>query len=99
MARRRDAFGTVAQDVRDVLAERPKPKPKRSKATYDLPRAIVKAVNEIAKAEGVARSDAVAWALAELVAQYRAGEVDWTECREPAVRNPRAAWKLVLPDL
>ena len=98
MAKRKDPLATVADDVAAILAERPKPKPKRSKATYDLPKPIVQAVNEIAKAEEVARSDVAAWALWELIRRYRAGEVDWTDHRELATRNPRARWRLVLPD-
>ncbi len=94
---RRDFFQTVGDDLAAVLADRPKPKPKRSKATYDLPRSIIQAVNDIAQAEEVTRSDVVAWALQVFIKRYHAGNVDWTHHRKPAVNNPRATWKLVIP--
>ena len=94
---RRDALTTVTEDIERTLATRPTPKPERSKATYDLPKAIIEDVNEIAAAEEVARSDVVAWAIWELVQRHKAGEVDWTGHRERADRNPRATWKLVIP--
>lgn len=100
---KRESPLTHSEDVQRVLAERKaagldKPPEPRSKATYDLPQSMIAAVNEIAKVEKVTRSDVVAWALAELLAEYRAGRVDWTEHREPAVRNPRAVWKLTIRD-
>ena len=101
---KRDSPLTHSEDVQKVLADRKaagldKPPEARSKATYDLPQPIIAAVNEIARAEKVTRSDVVAWALAELLAEYRAGRVDWTEHREPAIRNPRAVWKLTIREL
>jgi len=97
MAKRKNPLATVAEDTAAILADRPKPKPKRSKATYDLERRLVREVDEIARAESVTRSDVVAWALWELIRSYRAGEIDWTAHREHADRNPRATWKLVIP--
>jgi len=97
MARRTGHLGTVAEDVAAILADRPKLKLRRSKATYDLPKRVIMAVDKIASAEGIARSDVVAWAIADLLRRYRAGEVDWSECKGPS-RSPRTEWKLELPE-
>jgi len=97
MARRDPFTGTVRKDAEQVEFVKP-PEP-RSKATYDLPKQIIGAVNSIAKDENVSRSDVVAWALAELIGAHKAGNVDWTEQRDPAFTNPRAKWKLRLPDI
>ena len=97
MARRMGHLGTVAEDVAAILADRPKLKLRRSKATHDLPQWIIRAVAEIASAEGIARSDVVAWAIADLLRHYQAGEVDWSECKGPS-RSPRTEWKLELPE-
>jgi len=91
---RQDALGTVGDEVKEALSDRPILKRKRSKATYDLPPVIIEVVDEIAQAEEVARSDVVAWAIWELSKSYRAREVDWTDHREHATNNPRATWKL-----
>lgn len=71
-------------------------KQKRPKATYDLPLAMIEAVNATAEQEDVARSDIVAWALAEFLDRYQAGEVDLSESKRPA-RGLRFALKLELP--
>ena len=67
---------------------------KRHKATFDLPKVLIEAIREIAEAERVSRSDLAAWALAEFVLAYRAGEVDLKTHREPATRSPWADWRL-----
>lgn len=69
---------------------------RRSKATYDLPGAMIEGIERIADDESVPRSDVVAWALADFLSRYDAGQVDWRDSKHTAV-SLRWRWKLQLP--
>jgi len=71
-------------------------KERRPKATYDLPLAMMEAVKAAADREQVAQSDIVAYALAEWLDKYAAGEVDLSEHKRPS-RNLRYSLSLELP--
>ena len=68
----------------------------RPKATYDLPLTILAAIEQVVRAESIARSDVVALALVRFLADYQAGKVDLTALKRPA-RSLRYAWKIKLP--
>ena len=69
---------------------------KRPRASYDLPAAMIAAVQDVAGREGVAQSDVVAYALADWLARYEAGEIDLAEHKSPS-RSPRYELSLDLP--
>lgn len=69
---------------------------RRHKATYDLPEPMIAAIDRIADRESIPRSDVVAWAVAELLERFDAGQVDWTPHKRPA-KSLRWAYKLQLP--
>ena len=71
-------------------------KQRRPKGTYDLPLALIEAVDQVATAESIARSDVVALALARFIADYRAGALDLAALKRPA-RSLRYDWKVLLP--
>lgn len=71
-------------------------KQRRPKGTYDLPLPLIEAVEEVATAESIARSDVVALALARFLADYRAGALDLADLKRPA-RSLRYDWKIALP--
>ncbi len=71
-------------------------KQRRPKGTYDLPLALLEAVEKLAAAESIARSDVVALALARLLTDYRAGAIDLANLKRPA-RSLRYDWKVILP--
>lgn len=69
---------------------------RRPRASYDLPAAMITAVQDVAGREQVAQSDIVAYALAEWLARYQAGQVDLTDSKHTS-RSPRYPWTLDLP--
>lgn len=71
-------------------------KQRRPKGTYDLPLALIDAVDQVATAESIARSDVVALALARLLTDYRAGAIDLADLKRPA-RSLRYDYKIILP--
>jgi len=71
-------------------------KAKRPKATYDLTVALIEAVQDVAKREDVAQSDIVAWALADFLDRYRAGQINLSGQKKDA-RSLRVAHKLEIP--
>lgn len=71
-------------------------KQRRPKGTYDLPLPLIKAVEEVATAESIARSDVVALALVRFLADYRAGALNLAELKRRA-RSLRYDWKIILP--
>lgn len=102
MARRRSALKgeTVTEDIKAVMADRPKPKPARVVISCDLrSRALKRAIEEVAQEEGVSRSDVIRYAVTEFLKLYHDGEVDWSKIREPATKNPKVAWRLRLPSV
>lgn len=71
-------------------------KKRRPKGTYDLPLTLLEAVEEVAAAESIARSDVVALALSRFIADYRAGKIELEPLKVRA-RSLRHEWKIVLP--
>lgn len=69
---------------------------RRPKGTYDLPLPLLEAVDQVAAAESIARSDVVGLALARFLADYRAGAIDLAELKRPA-RSLRYDYKIILP--
>lgn len=69
---------------------------RRPRASYDLPAAMIEAVQDAAKAERVSQSDIVGYALAEWLDRYQAGAVDLSEHKQPS-RSPRYDLTLTLP--
>lgn len=92
--KRQDPFtqsgaGDLAPELRDQLAARERQRAKaakarRPKATYDLPPAMIKAIQATAGREGVSQSDIVAHALAEWLDRYEAGGVDLAGIKRPS---------------
>lgn len=70
---------------------------RRPKMTYDLPAGMIEGIERVAKAESIPQSDVVAWAVAELLQRYDAGQVDWGQDKRTA-RSLRWSWRLVLPE-
>lgn len=70
---------------------------RRPKMTYDLPAGMIEGIERVAKAESIPQSDVVAWAVAELLQRYNAGQVDWQHDKRTA-RSLRWSWRLVLPE-
>ena len=104
--KRQDAFEVSgAQDIdteleaqlrtREERKARSK-KARRPKATYDLTLTLLDAIDRIAEAEDISKSDAVAWALCKFLDQYEAGQVD-LEPFKISARSLRFACKLKLP--
>jgi len=93
--------GDLAPELRDQLQARDRrraasAKAKRPKATYDIPLAMIEAVQKAAGREGVSQSDIVAYALAEWLDKYAAGEVDLSDAKIPC-RGLRFSLSLELP--
>lgn len=72
-------------------------KAERPKATYDLPLALLDAVESAAAEEDISKSDIVAWALVEFLERRARGEVDLEPHKRPA-RSLRVECKLELPE-
>lgn len=71
---------------------------KRRKATFDLPAELIKAIAEIAKTEGVNKSNLAAELLTLAVRAYHAGKLDFARQKRPA-RSLRWDWEIELTEL
>jgi hypothetical protein len=73
-------------------------KPPRAKATYDVPPALQRMVEEIAAAEQIGLSDVVRLAIVRLRADHAAGRLpDLTPMKRPS-RSLKALYTLELPE-
>lgn len=97
--KRQDPFAVSGvEGLEPELKEQLKARRKRSrpKQTYDLPRKLIEAVQQIARHESISQSGFAALALADLVERYRSGELDLSELKRPT-RSLRFDYKLELP--
>jgi hypothetical protein len=69
---------------------------REQRATYDLPPSLRQITKELAEEERLPASQLVTLALATFINEYRAGNIDLGQYKQPS-RSPRYDWNLIFP--